>query len=45
MFRYVHILATEMRGRMLAEGRDEELEELIRSARALQDDLRERSVG
>ena len=45
IFRYVHVLATELRNRMLAEGRDEELEELIRSARALQDDLRKRSVG
>ena len=45
IFRYVHILATELRDRMLAEGRDKELEELICSARALQDDLRKRSVG
>ncbi len=45
IFRYIHILATEMRNRMLAEGRDEELEELIRSARELQEEMRKRSVG
>ena len=45
IFRYVHILATELRDRMLADGRDKELDELICSARALQDDLRKRSVG
>ena len=44
IFRYTHILATEMRGRMLMDGRDEELEELIRSARELQGELREGSV-
>ena len=42
ILRYTHILATEMRGRMLTEGRGEEMEELIRSARALQDELRKR---
>ena len=42
IFRYTHILATEMRGRMLTEGRDAELEELIRSAYALQGELRKR---
>ena len=42
IFRYTHILATEMRGRMLTEGRDAEMEELIRSARALQGELRKR---
>ncbi|MCE2474311.1 MAG: hypothetical protein J4F47_01835 [Alphaproteobacteria bacterium] len=44
IFRYTHILATEMRGRMLTEGRDAEMEELIRSARTLQGKLRKRSA-
>ena len=44
IFRYMHILATELRNRMLAEGRNEEMEELIRSARRLQDDLRQRPL-
>lgn len=44
IFRYMHILATELRNRMLAEGRDEEMEDLVRSARALQDDLRQRPL-
>ena len=43
-FRYTHILTTEMRGRMLTEGRDAEMEELIRSARDLQGKLRKRSA-
>ena len=38
-FRYAHILATAARNRMLEEGRAEELEELIRSARRLQREL------
>jgi len=38
-FRYAHILATATRNRMLEEGRAEELEELIRSARRLQREL------
>ena len=41
-FRYVYILATAMRARMLEEGRAEELEELIRSARNLQRELQKR---
>lgn len=44
IFRYMHILATELRNRMHAAGRTEEMEELIRSARELQDDLRQRSL-
>ena len=39
MFRYTHILATAMRNEMLREGRGDELEELVRSARELQDKL------
>ncbi|MCY3856581.1 MAG: hypothetical protein OXF78_09830, partial [Rhodospirillales bacterium] len=35
IFRYTYILATEIRGRMLAGGHDEEMEALLRSARAL----------
>lgn len=38
-FRYVHILATAERDRMLEEGRAEDLETLIRSARELQREL------
>ena len=38
-FRYVHILATATRNRMQEEGRKEELEGLIRSARELQREL------
>lgn len=41
-FRYVHILATAMRARMLEEDRAGELEELIRSARELQRELQKR---
>lgn len=44
IFRYTYILATAMRARMLEEGRKEELEELIRSARELQGELRKQSV-
>ena len=40
-FRYVYILATATRNRMLEEGRAEELEELIRSARRLQRELQQ----
>lgn len=43
-FRYVHILATAMRARMLEEGRGKELQELIRSARDLQGELQKRPV-
>ena len=35
-FRYVHIIATALRDEMLKNGRGDELEELIRSARELQ---------
>ena len=41
-FRYVHVLATGMRARMLEEGRAEELEELVREARELQRELQKR---
>ena len=40
IFRYVHIMATAMRNDMLRNGRGEELEELVRSARALQGELK-----
>ena len=40
--RYVHILATEVRDRMQEEGRAEQLEALIRSARELQPELQKR---
>ena len=40
IFRYVHILATAMRNEMLKNGRGEELEELVRSARELQGELK-----
>ena len=36
MFRYTHILATALQSEMLKNGRGDELEELIRSARELQ---------
>ena len=39
MFRYTHIMATAMRNEMLKDGRSGELEELVRSARDLQDKL------
>lgn len=39
MFRYTHILATAMRNEMLKDGRGDELEELVRSARDLQGKL------
>lgn len=42
IFRYVHIIATAMRNDMLKSGRGEELEELVRSARALQGELKKR---
>ena len=38
-FRYSYMIATKMRDEMRAAGRDEELEALVRAARALQDDL------
>ncbi len=44
-FRYVHVLATAMRARMLEEGRAEELEELVREARELQRELQKRAAG
>ena len=40
IFRYVHVLATAMRNEMLKDGRDEELEELVREARELQAELK-----
>lgn len=43
IFRYTHILATALRNEMVANGRGEELEELIRAARELQDELRDAS--
>ena len=43
MFRYTHILATALRNDMVAQGRAGELEELVRSARELQDTLRDGS--
>ena len=43
-FRYVHILATATRNRMLEEGRAGDLEELIRSARELQRELQKGPV-
>ena len=41
MFRYTHTLATALRSEMLKNGRGDELEELIRSARELQSELSE----
>ena len=41
-FRYVHILATAMRDRMLEEDRAGELEALVRSAQELQRELQKR---
>lgn len=38
-FRYAYMMATKMRAEMHAQGRGEELEELIADARELQDDL------
>ncbi len=38
-FRYSYMVATKMRDDMLAQGRDEEIEALVRAARALQDEL------
>ena len=42
MFRYLHIIATAMRNDMLRSGRGEELKELVRSAQALQGELKKR---
>ena len=42
MFRYVYILATALRNEMLRDGRGEEMEELIRAAGELQDELKKR---
>ena len=39
MFRYTWFLATEKRGEMLREGREDELERLIAEARAFQESL------
>ena len=38
-FRYSYMVATKMREDMSAAGRDEEMEALVRTARALQDEL------
>ena len=38
-FRYSYMLATRMRDDMAAAGRDDEMEALVRAARALQDEL------
>lgn len=38
-FRYAYMVATKMRDDMRAEGRDDEMEALVRTARALQDEL------
>ena len=38
-FRYSYMIATKMRDDLRAEGRDDELEALVRTARALQDEL------
>ena len=38
-FRYCHVIATKMRDDMFAAGQDERMEELVRTARALQDEL------
>ena len=45
IFRYVHIIATAMRNEMLKNGRGEELEELVRSARELQGELKKGRPG
>ena len=44
-FRYSYMVATRMRDDMMAEGRDEELEALVRTARALQDELTRETSG
>ena len=44
-FRYSYMLATRMRDDMVAEGRDDEVEALVRAARALQDELTGASGG
>ena len=44
-FRFAYIVATKMRDEMRAAGHGEELEVLIREARALQDDVLERAQG
>ena len=41
IFRYTHVLATALRNEMTGAGRGEELEELIRSARDVQAELRD----
>ncbi|MDE0658015.1 MAG: hypothetical protein OXI79_00030 [Gammaproteobacteria bacterium] len=41
IFRYTHILATALRNEMIGNGRGEELEELVRSARALLAELQD----
>lgn len=44
-FRYSYMIATRMRDDMAAEGRDHEMEALVRTARALQDELTGASGG
>ena len=45
IFRYTHILATALRNEMIGNGRGDELEELVRSARALHDELQDGPGG
>ena len=44
-FRYSYIMATNLREEMIGAGRGEELEELIETARRLQQDLAGEAVG
>ena len=44
-FRAVHILVTKMRDDMLEEGRGAEVEELVKAARALQEELLRKGSG
>ena len=41
-FRYAYMIATNMRGEMLEAGRGEELDALVRTARALQDEVQDK---
>ncbi len=45
IFRYTHIIATALRDDMLKNGRGDELEELVRSARELQRELNKRAAA
>ena len=44
-FRGIYIVATKLRGELLEAGREEELDELVAAARALQDEIQGEQPG